>query len=214
MSNLNIKINLKTRKRRSYFQTIDADHPSRASLLRLKSSLRNAVSQLNRFYKQYDLELHLVQLRSINTELEPFELKVLRNTELDGPEANILDAVKIKDVVNSSEEKYLKIRKISKMFLPSLDKIRKMTIRLNDLFTFYENDFGYFNDIPQKLCFIMRHFLKKNTDFFERNVVKLKFCSDGFQCTKTKRLILNFSFSIVHVNANPHSSDGHYILGI
>lgn len=214
MSSTNININLKIRKRKSYFDITDSSIVSRATLFRLKSKLRKATIELNKFYKQFDLELHSVNLRRINSEAEPFQLNIFSQSEQTDKELSILDAVKIKDVVNSSEKKYLKVRETSKHAVPSLDKVRKMTKRLNDEFNVNENEFGFFCSANQKLTFIMQYYLNKDSSFFEDNVVKLKFCADGFQCTKTRRQILNFSFSIIHAKTNAKSIDGHFLLGI
>lgn len=213
MSSKNININLKTRKRKSYFEIIDSSQVSRATLMRLKNNLRKATIRLNSFYRQFDLELHSVNLRKIDSEAEQFEINILRQTEPKNQDYSILDAVKIKDAVNTSENKYLKIREISKRSLPSLDKVRKMTNRLNDVFSIHENEYGFYYNVNSKLGFIMRYYLNKDPNFFEGNIVKLKFCTDGFQCSKTGRQILNFSFSIIHTKTHPKSIDGHFLLG-
>ena len=222
MSNKNLIINLKNRKRNPYFNLTTGSPPkSRATLGRLRFNLRDAALKLNAYYRQFNLELHIVHLREINTDLEPFELKVTKQVDIAEPEKfDSLDAVKIKDIANTSEENYTKIRKISSRF-PSLYKIRKMTSSLNNIFKVHQNEFGFYNNVNEKLNIILRSYLKKfkeksnliTESCFENNVIKLKFCTDGFQTTRTKRQILNFSFSILHSQTKPHSSDGHYILG-
>ena len=204
-----INIHLKYRKRKKYFETT-----SRSSINISKANLREATAKLNVFYKQYNLELASVVLRETDSEAEPFEMTIVEKVEESKPKKiKTIDAVKIKDTAHISEKNYKMIHEYCNEFIPPISSVITMTRLLNGAFTIYENKFGYFNNIKEKLYFIMRYYLKYNENFFQENVVKIKICADGFQATKKGRTLLNVSFSIIHGRTNPYSSDGHFLIG-
>lgn len=204
-----IHINLKYRKRKSYFET-----RSRTTVDASNAHLREATEKLDAFFKQYNLELDTVILREIDRNAEPFKLTVVKRVEnSEAKKIKTIHAVKIKDVTHTSENNYKMMHSYCKEFMPPLSSVRTSTKNLNHIFTIHENQYGYFNDIEQKLEFIMKFYLKQNADFFPENVVKIKICADGFQATKKGRQILNVSFSIIHSLTNPYSPDGHILIG-
>lgn len=93
-SNTNININLKYRKRKNYFDTT-----SRSSVHTSKAHLREATEKLNVYFKQFNLELNSVMLREIDSDAEPFELKVVKRVE-----KSIKKKMKTIDAVKSIDE--------------------------------------------------------------------------------------------------------------
>ena len=209
-----LRINLKTRKRLAYFD----EESARSNAGRQKILIREATEKMNRYYEQFNLELDSVVLRErrIYGIDPPFDLKIRRTFE-ENPvikKIKTVDAIKIKDTANISEKNFKMMSSYCKDFMPTLSAVLKETKAFNEVFTINENPFGYFTNIKEKIDFVSKYYLSNDKRFFENNIIKIKFCVDGFQATRKLRQILNVSFSIIHKLTNPHSSDGHFLIGL
>lgn len=125
-----------------------------------------------------------------------------------------------KDLINMSCRKYETLRKFLKDNyigkLPCIDSVREQQIKIDNSFTLYQNDFGFFLCPQQKIKFVCEKFLERNKVFAESGIKKFKIrlCSDGVQISKKNLKCLNFGFTILDDERNCKSVFHTYILGM
>ena len=134
-------------------------------------------------------------------------------------EMKVYKWMSLKDLINISCRKYEILKKyLKKNYLaapPCLEFVRKKQLNLDNSFTLYQNDFGFFLCPKQKIQFACEKFLERNEEFVKSGIkrIKIRFCSDGVRLSKKHLTCLNFVFTILTDEKNCMSVFHTYILG-
>ena len=149
----------------------------------------------NRLFTRKDLKIH--QTANNN---EDYDLKVMKAFDMSLTSYNKYQSIK-----NHLKDK----------FFPSKSKVVLIRKKIDTIFNIRSNQFGFYFDARQKITFILQQRLEylKEKKSISNNTIKLKFCADGIQVTKSRIQLINFSFSIIDDIEKSMSPNGHYILG-
>ncbi len=121
-----------------------------------------------------------------------------------------------KDLNNISDRAFnrMRIDLDLKEKLPSLNKIRKLRNELKSYQNVYENEFGVYISVKQKLEYIIKDMhINKKLESISDNTITIKLSGDGSQISKTLN-IYNFTMSIIDDKNICKTSKGHYLIGI
>jgi len=122
----------------------------------------------------------------------------------------------IKDLNNISDRAFNRMRIDLNLQerLPQLNKIRKLRNELKSYQAVFENEFGVYVSIKQKLEYIIKNMhINKKLENISNNTLTIKLCGDGAQISKTLN-VYNFTMSIIEDKDICKTSKGHYILGV
>ena len=134
-------------------------------------------------------------------------------------EMKVYKWMSLKDLINISCSKYEILKKfLKKNYLaapPCLEIVRKQQLNLDNSFTLYQNDFGFFLCPKQKIQYACEKFLERNEEFVKSGIkrIKIRFCSDGVRLSKKHLTCLNFVFTTLNDEKNCMSVFHTYILG-
>lgn len=185
--------------------------------LKIKEYLFN--SDLKVFSEKIGLKIKEIRFgpndpdqRSISTKLTiaPFNIS---------EEERVYKWMTVKDLINISDKKYIMMRKfLTSNYIdrpPCLDRIKVQMYNLNNSFSLYQNDYGFFVDPTQKIKYVCEKFTDRNPDFITtgEKKFKIKLCADGVQISKKNIIILNLAFSLLNDYKHCRSAFHTYILG-
>jgi hypothetical protein len=134
-------------------------------------------------------------------------------------EVKVYKWMSLKDLINISCEKYEILKKfLKKNYLaapPCLERVRTQQLNLDNSFTLYRNDYGFFLCPKQKIQYVCEKFLERNEEFVKsgNKKIKIRLCSDGVRLSKKHLSCLNFVFTILTDEKNCKSVFHTYILG-
>jgi hypothetical protein len=146
---------------------------------------------------------------------KPARIKILKSQITNSQMA--FHCMKAKDLTNMSNEKYRLLRNLVKeinpIYLPSNNWISEMKFDLNNFFEIISINNGFYLNPEQKIQYVCKKFLTKNTDF-KNKVFNIRLSADVTKISKTRIQILNFTFDLLDERDIISSVVSIYILGI
>ena len=171
--------------------------------------------------KNYDLYLNCFGLSLHTIEIEPitesgFQLKHADNTINIEKEDIALTVQKARDQINISGKSYLHLKKvftkIPNVRLPGLTRVDQIKLKMNKFFEVIQSESGAFVNVQEKIQFILNKIYLTSNKKIENNTFHLRFAGDGAMITKTRIIIMNFTFCVL--NQKRSNAESNYILGI
>ena len=205
-------IELKLRKRKSFFQT---EIRNRDTIIDMLFHL--VFIPLNIFFKSMGLQIHNIELRKYTVgeqAISPNKFKKVLTIRESFDAIAIPDYVcqEAKDSANMSERKYTKFRKIINLLggrMNSLYGNNKLRRQMEKFYTILPNSLGFYVKPREKVNYVLNKIYEK----LNRNVVNdtfdLLISGDGLQLTRTHTNTVSFTFKVL----NERDSAALYTLG-
>lgn len=203
------KFELDLRKRNN-FHTLHRD-----SRTRLMRTFEKGFKNYNKYLNCFGLNLHKIEIKPITAD-SSFQLKHIDNTNNNDKEEIALTIQKAKDKINISGKSYIQLKKIFKQIpnvnLPGLNQIDLIKEKMNKFFEINQNENGAYLNVREKIHFILNKIYIKSNKKVENNTFHLRFAGDSAMITKTRLILMNFTFCVL--NSKKCNAESNYILGI
>ena len=217
MPNKHIEIDLNLRKRERYFDL------ELSSKRRITDKLGNMFSSINTYLNTFGLEFNKIELKELDNDtpdaniVNNLKSKLIVNKQFEFNHATAAAITqKVKDLILMSEKHYKVFRfhmnQLTNVELPSLYQICLQQEKINTKFTLHQNSLEFYVEHIEKINFVLFQLLKENTQIASsNNSFSLHLNGDGMRISRTLINTLNFTFKVMEEN-NPGST-GQYILG-
>ena len=169
------------RRRKNYFEC------AKSQKIRNKNLIIMHAEHLSKFCKSIGLKIDEIILSPILNQTNEFKTKITILPNNSTKETKVFRCLMAKDLTNLSYRNYSLLKQtlnyVGRDWLPNINKITNMQLKLNDFFPLLSNNRGFYIEPINKIRFVCEKFLLKNENFTETKF-KIKLSADGANISK------------------------------